>query len=122
DRDVLGGGETARQPLLLVDHTDAQPLRVLGAGDCDLASIEPDLTRVGVVQAGQDVHQARLAGAVFAEQRVDLSARRVERGAVDGDDGAEMLCDAPERDGWRRVPYGFTVPTTLSTNHWPFSS
>ena len=31
-----------------------------------------DLALVGVVEAGEDVHQGRLAGAVLAEERVDL--------------------------------------------------
>ena len=51
------------------------------------------LTRIspssGPVEAVEDVHQRRLAGAVLAEQRVHLAAPQVEVDAVVRDDARE---------------------------------
>ena len=50
----------------------------------------------GRVEAVEDVHQGRLAGAVLAEQREDLAGLHVEIDAVVGDDTGEALGDAPQ--------------------------
>ena len=50
--------------------------------ELDEAAGDLDLALVGVVEAGEDVHQGRLAGAVLAEERVDLARRDLERHAV----------------------------------------
>ena len=52
-----------------------------------------DLTRVGAVEAVEDVHQRRLAGAVLAEQRVHLAAAHVEIHVVVGDRARKLLPD-----------------------------
>ena len=48
--------------------------------------VDADLALVGLVEAVEDVHQRRLAGAVLAEQRVHLAAPEVEVDAVVRDD------------------------------------
>ena len=53
----------------------------------DLA-VDDDLALVGVVEAVEDVHQRRLAGAVLAEQRVHLAAAEIEVDVVVRDDAA----------------------------------
>ena len=54
---------------MLVDHTDAVFERILGGGDRDGFAVNVDLPLVGEIDAGEHVHQRRLAAAVFAEQR-----------------------------------------------------
>ena len=49
------------------------------------SAVEQDLAGVGPVQPGQDVHQRALAGAVLAEQRVDLARAHVEVDVVVGE-------------------------------------
>ena len=65
----------------------------------DGLAVEPDLALVGRVEPVEDAHQRRLAGAVLAEQRVDLAAAQVEVDAVVGDDGAEALRDPAQLEG-----------------------
>ena len=50
-----------------------------------------DLALVGPVEAVEDVHQRRLAGAVLAEQRVHLAAAEVEVDVVVRDDAGKAL-------------------------------
>jgi hypothetical protein len=50
------------------------------------------------VEAGEDVRQRRLAGAVLAQQRVHLAGRRLEVHVLVGDDCREALRDSPQRD------------------------
>ena len=72
-----GAVNRADQPLLLVDHADAAAAwRPRGERICDALPSQQDLAGVGPVEPGQDVHQAGLAGAVFAQQGVDLAALR----------------------------------------------
>ena len=52
-------------------------------------AVEQDLAGVGPVQPGEDVHQRALAGAVLAEQGVDLARAQVEVDVVVGDDARE---------------------------------
>ena len=70
--------------------------RVRRRVDLDRLAVDQDLALVGLVQAVQDRHQRRLAGAVLAEQRVDLAGDHVEVDSVVGDDRAELLRDAPQ--------------------------
>ena len=57
----------------------------------------------GPVEAGEDVHQRRLAGAVLAEQRVHLALAQVEVDVVVGDDPGEALGDAAQLEDGRVV-------------------
>ena len=52
-----------------------------------------DLALVGHGEPVQDVHQGRFAGAVLAEQRVDLAGREVEIDRVVGEDARISLGD-----------------------------
>ena len=63
-------------------------------------AVEQDLALVRPVEAVEDVHQRRLAGAVLAEQRVHLAALEVEVDAVVRDDPRKPLRDpAKLQDG-----------------------
>ncbi len=60
----------------------------------DLLPVEQDLALVRAREPVQDVHQGGLAGAVLAEQRVDLARPDLEVDAVVGDDARISLRDA----------------------------
>ena len=64
--------------------------------------VDEDLARVGLVEAVEDRHQRRLAGAVLADDAVDRAARDGEVDVLVGVDRAEALVDADELDGERR--------------------
>ena len=72
-----------------------------GPDRCDFGAVDEDLTRVRAGQPVQDVHQGRLAGAVLAEQRVDLTRPDVQVDRIVGDDARIAFGDAPhlERGG-----------------------
>ena len=65
--DVFGGGEHIHQLEMLVNHADAQSEGVLGRADDHLAALHIDMARVRKVNAGQHIHQRRLAAAVLAQ-------------------------------------------------------
>ena len=71
---VLGDGERRHQPELLVDHSDAGRQGVCRRPEPVGGPLHPDLALIGTVDAGQDVHEGRLAGAVLAEHCVDAAA------------------------------------------------
>ena len=78
-------------------------------------AVEQDLALVGRGQPVEDVHERRLAGAVLAEQGVDLAGTDLEVDAVVGDDARVALRDAAhlERRGddrFRRVRHGCGAP------------
>jgi hypothetical protein len=91
--DVFGDGERLDQPEVLVHHADSGVDRIARGGESRWLAVEPDLALVGVVEAGEDVRERRLAGAVFAEQSVHLAYGRLEVDAVVRDDAREALDD-----------------------------
>ena len=76
ERDVLRDRQVRQEAQLLIDGGDAELDRVPGAADRDrrLAAIRIS-PAIGCEHAGEDVDQRRLAGAVLADQSVDLAAR-----------------------------------------------
>ncbi len=105
EEDVLGDGEDRDQHEVLVDHVDPASDRVRRTGDVDRFAVEQDLPLVRPGKAVQDVHQGRLAGAVLAEQGVDLTGLDVEVDRVVRDHARIALRDAAhlESGGSNRV-------------------
>ena len=88
---------------VLVDHAEAGGDRVARRAERHGLAVDADLARVGLVEPGQDVHERALAGAVLAEQGVDLARPQVEVDVVVGDDAGEALDDAAHLDRRRGV-------------------
>ena len=88
---------------MLVDHADPQSDRVAWTGDPDFAPADADRARVRAVQAVEHVHQRRFAGAVLADERVDLTLTHDEVDASEGHQIAEPLLDAAHVDEHRRL-------------------
>ena len=57
---------------------------------------QQDLAAVGLVHAGHDLDQRRLAGAVLAEQRMDFAGVERERHVLQRLRGVEPLGDAAD--------------------------
>ena len=74
---------------MLVHHPDAGVDRGARRAELHRLARDHDLALVRVVEPVEDVHQGRLAGAVLAEQRVDLALAEVEVDVVVGDDARE---------------------------------
>ena len=90
---VVRNGQFGDQVEFLVDHGDAVPRGVLGRVDVHRLAEDLDAALVVGVHAGQDVAQRRLAGAVLAEQRDDLTGVHGEVDAVQGAHAGEGLAD-----------------------------
>ncbi len=86
--DVVAHAEVGCEAQLLVDDRDAAVPRIGGRRERDGAAVELDEAGGRLDDAGQDLHQRRLAGAVLAEQRGDLAAPDVEVHALQGMDTA----------------------------------
>ena len=71
--DVLRDRHHRDEHEVLVHHSHAGPDRRARRAEPNGRPLDDDLALVGVVQAVEDVHQRRLAGAVLAEQRMHLA-------------------------------------------------
>jgi hypothetical protein len=100
--DVLGHRERRDQHEVLVHHADAQPDRVDRAGDLHRLPVQEDLAVVRPREPVDHVHQRRLAGAVLAEEGVDLTPSDGEVHAVVGAQRAVHLDDAAQLEGGSR--------------------
>ena len=84
-------------------HADAVPDGVARPLHRHRRALDQNLAPVGADQAIQNVHQGALAGAVLADQGVDLALADLEVDVVVGDHAGKDLGDAPEFDGQRRL-------------------
>ena len=97
---------------MLVHHADAGGDGRLAVADGDRIAVDADLAAVGLIEAVEDRHQRRLAGAVLADDAVD---RALGDGQIDilvGVDRPEALVDAHEFDG-RRLAHNAAPETGL---------
>jgi hypothetical protein len=78
---------------VLEGHGNAELCGLDGIADDDGAVAEPDLAPVRRNEADEDLHQRGLAGAVLAEQPVDLADPDRQVDLVAGDDLAVALAD-----------------------------
>jgi hypothetical protein len=62
-------------------------------------AVDQDLARIGLVEAVEDRHQRRLAGAVLADDAVDRALADADVDVLVGLDRAERLGDAAKLDG-----------------------
>ena len=104
EHDVLGDGEDGDQHEVLVDHADPGRDRVARVVEGDGLAVDEDLALVVLVQPVEDVHQRRLAGAVLAEQGVDLAGLDRQVDVLVGDDPGEALRDPAELEPHRVLP------------------
>ena len=90
-------GEVGEDERFLVDAGDAQRLGVGRAAQLDDLAVDLEVAGVGPVQPGHDLDQRRLAGAVLADEGVDLARPQVERHAAQGVGRAEALRHVDDR-------------------------
>jgi hypothetical protein len=67
------------------------PASIASAVDQPVPSVHFHATGFRRIHAAQDAHERRLAGAVLADERVNLARHDLERGAAIGADGSERL-------------------------------
>ena len=79
---------------MLVHHADAVVDRVARRAETHVTAFNTQRAGIRLVQAGQHAHQRRLAGAVLAQQRVNLTGQRGEADIVVRDHAGEAFGDA----------------------------
>ena len=93
-RHVLERGELAQHRGDLEGARQAQPDAGMGRQVRDVAAGEVDGAGIGRQVAGELAHQRGLAGAVGADQGMDLARPDIDRDGVGGDQAAEALDQA----------------------------
>ena len=88
---VLGDRNLRAERDFLMHETDAKPVRRIGRGYLDRFAIQHDFPAIRLQNAVDDMHQRRLAGAVFTGQRMDFAAPQLECRIAQRPHGAERL-------------------------------
>ena len=99
---VLGDGQVLAERKLLVDHANARRKRLFRPAENDRLSKQNDAAGISRVDAGQDLAQRALAGAVLAAERVARAGSDVEADILEGTRARKSLRDVLETDGRRR--------------------
>ena len=124
EAEVVGHRHRLDEAEVLVD--EAQPG---GRGGGRRAELERDVgdlgdgTPVGRVVAGEDLHDRRFAGAVLADEGVDLTGGDLEVDRVEGALTRERLGEVPDPQGGRhaRRPCAHCSSTSMVTDRYPLS-
>jgi hypothetical protein len=98
EHDVFEDGEIIDQHEMLVHHADAERQRVAAVGDGMGSAVDADFAAIGSIEAVEDGHQRRLAGAVLADDAVHRAAPDLEVDVLVGMHRAEALVDADQFD------------------------
>src|SRR5947207_5622604 len=78
---------------LLIDGADTQVLRVPGIFDTYRHAVEFYFAATLLVSSAQDLHQSGFAGAVLAEQHVNLASAQLKVNLIQSQDPWESLAD-----------------------------
>ncbi len=114
DEDVLGDGQVGEERRLLEDDRDPGRLRLLGVVEDRLLAVEQQPAGVGPVDAGEDLDERRLAGAVLADEAVHLTGEELDVAVLERVNGAEALLGVFEREDWA----GRAVSSRSSASRW----
>ncbi len=111
DPQVLGNAQPRKHALDLQRALDAEPADVVRLETGDVAPGKEDASVVGREQAGDEIEQGGLAGAVRADDGVQPSARERVAQVVDRDEAAEALGET--LDAQDRLAHGSTCTLVL---------
>ncbi len=91
EEDVLGHGAVRQECQLLVDDADARRLGLRRVAERPGHAVDFDAPAVGSVLAAEQFHESRLAGAVLADDGVDLTGEQIERDVMENSVAEEAL-------------------------------
>jgi hypothetical protein len=99
DRQVVDRVQHPDQTEVLVHESDAGIVRRGSVAERQRLALDPCLaiTGIGLVVAGEDLDQRRLAGTVLTDERVDFARGNVDTDVVEGDlprEGLRKMLDA----------------------------
>ncbi len=96
ENDVFRHGQRRHQREMLVHHADALGGGIFRRPGRNMLTIDDDFSRRGILDAEQDFHERRFAGAVFTANGMDRS-------------GADRKRHVAERDGAVRIDLAHIV-------------
>src|ERR1700722_6257846 len=99
--DIFQNRQRLHQHEMLMHHADAMADRLARRGNAHRRAIDANFAGVRFIEAVEDRHQGRLAGAVLADDAVDDSALDAQVHVAVGVNRAESFVDADELDGGR---------------------
>ncbi len=105
--DVLSHAEAGDQRKFLKDRGNAGVAGVARIGQSDGFAVPENRTAVGLVDAAEHLDEGRLAGAVGADQAVDLTGIEAQRHTIDRRDAGEALDQADRFPDWRILLHCF---------------
>ncbi len=117
--EILGHRKRRHQHEVLVDNADSRRYRLICRPSRHIAAVDLDVSRVRLHQAAEYAHERRFAGAVLADEGVDLARHHLHRRAAIRSDGAERFVDpvhpdrGDNRGGLRSSAAGHLVLGTL---------
>jgi hypothetical protein len=94
EEDIFSDRQFRNEVQFLMDDRDAREFRVAYAGKARPMAGNADGARVVAVDAGENFHQRRFAGAVLAHQRVHFAAFQFEVDALQRPNAGEGFRDA----------------------------
>ena len=94
EEDIGGDVLLLGQRQILIDHLDAAPATLAGAGAVERLTVEPDVAFVERIYSGDGFHQSRLAGPIVADEAGDSALVDRQVDAIQYLHGAETLGDA----------------------------
>ncbi len=83
---------------MLEDHADTGGDRIGRGLEMNLGAIDEDMAVIGLLDAVQDLHESRFAGAVLADQGVNRAGPDHHIDVVIGDHAGEPFADSLESD------------------------
>jgi hypothetical protein len=92
--DVLGDGHVLHQHEVLVDHADAVVDGIGRRMDHNALAVQVDLAGIRLVEAVENLHQRAFAGAILAQQGMDLPGPHLEVHVVVSQHAGKALDDA----------------------------
>jgi hypothetical protein len=94
---ALGDGQARNRAQLLEGRPHAGAFCACGTAECQTGVVEQNPAAIRPGDAGQDLDHRRLAGAVLAEDRVNLAALRLDIDALERLDRAVALCESRDQ-------------------------
>jgi len=106
ERQVVGDRRGLDEKVVLRDEGDPAPASVTCRLERALAAAEANRAIVGPEKPGRDGDERRLAGAVLAEEGVDLAGEDRQRGVVERPGLPEALRDSEKLEKRQKLPRG----------------
>ena len=100
EEDVLGNAQMRKNTQFLIDYCNAEFASVQRPLDVDFVAINADNAAILALSARKDLHQRRLASAIFAEQGMHLPFADRERYSLQGLDPWESLLNVLHLKNW----------------------